>query len=88
MRLRSFASSGCSGRKMSSPGTCDSQITGARTGRARSRSSITRPERVVWHPLEEVSDGKVVRLYKDAEAVLTHLPRRGLPMILRGSAMA
>jgi hypothetical protein len=38
---------------------------------------------VVWHPLEEVADGKVTKFYEDAEAVLSHLPRRGLPMILR-----
>lgn len=38
---------------------------------------------VVWHPLEEVSAGKVTRFYEDAEGVLSHLPRRGLPMILR-----
>jgi hypothetical protein len=38
---------------------------------------------VVWHPLEEVSDGNVTKFYGDAEAVLSHLPRRGVPMILR-----
>jgi hypothetical protein len=38
---------------------------------------------VVWHPLEEVSDGKIVKFYDDAEGVLSHLPRRGVPMILR-----
>jgi hypothetical protein len=39
---------------------------------------------VVNHPLEErMEDGSVVKFYADAEAVLTHLSRRGLPMILR-----
>ena len=38
---------------------------------------------VVWHPLEEVTDGGVVKFYEDAEAVLARLPRRGIPMILR-----
>ena len=39
---------------------------------------------VVWHPLEEVTDSGVVRFYEDAEAVLSRLPRRGVPMIKRG----
>lgn len=38
---------------------------------------------VVWHPLEEVTPSGVVRFYEDAEAVLSKLPRRGIPMILR-----
>jgi hypothetical protein len=39
---------------------------------------------VVNHPLEErLEDGSVVKFYADAEAVLSHLSRRGLPMILR-----
>jgi hypothetical protein len=39
---------------------------------------------IVNHPLEEkMEDGSVVKFYADAEAVLSHLPRRGLPMILR-----
>ena len=38
---------------------------------------------MVWHPLEEATDGGIVKFYEDAEAVLTQLPRRGLPMILR-----
>jgi hypothetical protein len=38
---------------------------------------------LVWHPLEEVSDGTVVRFYEDAEAILAKLPRRGVPLILR-----
>jgi hypothetical protein len=38
----------------------------------------------VNHPLEErLDDGSVVRFYEDAEAVLAHLTRRGIPMILR-----
>lgn len=34
----------------------------------------------VWHPLED-DDGTL--FYEEAEAVLRHLPRRGIPMILR-----
>jgi hypothetical protein len=35
---------------------------------------------VVWHPLE---DGDGTLFYSDAEEVLSKLPRRGVPMILR-----
>jgi hypothetical protein len=38
---------------------------------------------VVWHPLEEETEIGVVKFYEDAEAVLAHLPRRGVPLILR-----
>ena len=38
---------------------------------------------VVWHPLETIEDGIVVRLYKEAESVLARLPRRGVAMILK-----
>jgi hypothetical protein len=39
---------------------------------------------IVDHPLEDIlDDGSVVKFYEDAEAVLGHLPRRGIPMILR-----
>jgi hypothetical protein len=39
---------------------------------------------VVQHPLEEkLADGTVVKFYADAEEVLSHLTRRGIPMILR-----
>ncbi len=38
---------------------------------------------VVWHPLETVEDGVVVKLHADAEAVLTRVPRRGIAMILK-----
>jgi hypothetical protein len=37
----------------------------------------------VWHPLEEITPAGVVTFYADAEAVLQHLPRRGVPLILR-----
>ncbi|HEX3340104.1 MAG TPA: hypothetical protein VHT68_13150, partial [Pseudolabrys sp.] len=37
----------------------------------------------VWHPLEDILDGVLVRFYPEAEAVLEKLPRRGVPMILR-----
>jgi hypothetical protein len=38
---------------------------------------------LVWHPLEEISEGTTVQFYPEAEAVLAKLPRRGVPMILR-----
>jgi hypothetical protein len=37
----------------------------------------------VWHPLEEMVDGATVQFYPEAESILTRLPRRGVPMILR-----
>jgi hypothetical protein len=39
---------------------------------------------VVWHPLDAAAeDGLMVKLYSDAEAVLAHLPCRGVAMILK-----
>jgi hypothetical protein len=38
---------------------------------------------LVWHPLEEITENGLVKFYEDAEEVLAHLPRRGIPMILR-----
>jgi hypothetical protein len=39
---------------------------------------------VIEHPLEErLDDGSVVKFYEDAEGVLSHLTRRGIPLILR-----
>jgi hypothetical protein len=38
---------------------------------------------VVWHPLEDKTENAVTKFYEEAEAVLTRLPRRGVPMILR-----
>ncbi len=38
---------------------------------------------VVWHPLEETTEVGTVKFYCDAEAVLAHLPRRGIAMILK-----
>jgi hypothetical protein len=39
---------------------------------------------VIEHPLEErLDDGSVVKFYEDAEEVLSHLKRRGIPLILR-----
>jgi hypothetical protein len=37
----------------------------------------------VWHPLEDTVDDVTVRFYPEAEAIITKLPRRGVPMILR-----
>jgi len=38
---------------------------------------------IVWHPLEEITSDGPVQFYPEAEAVLAHLPRRGVPMILQ-----
>ncbi len=38
---------------------------------------------VIWHPLEEETKSGLVKFYEEAEAVLRHLPRRGVSMILR-----
>ena len=37
----------------------------------------------IWHPLEETVENEVVKYAEEAEAVLSHLPKRGIPMILR-----
>ena len=37
----------------------------------------------MWHPLEEPTADGPVKFYGDAEAVLTHLPRRGIAMVLK-----
>jgi hypothetical protein len=38
---------------------------------------------VVWHPLEETTTSGVVKFYAEAEAVLAHVPRRGVPLIVK-----
>ena len=39
---------------------------------------------IIDHPLEEIlEDGSVIRFYEEAERILSHLSRRGIPMILR-----
>jgi hypothetical protein len=38
---------------------------------------------IVLHPLEERTSAGVVKFYEEAEAVLSHLKRRGVSMILR-----
>lgn len=38
---------------------------------------------IVLHPLEEKTEGGVVKFYEEAEKILSHLPRRGVSMILR-----
>lgn len=38
---------------------------------------------VIWHPLEEATEGGSVQFYADAEEVLARLARRGVPMILK-----
>jgi hypothetical protein len=39
---------------------------------------------VIEHPLEErLDDGSVVKFYEDAEEILSHLKRGGIPLILR-----
>jgi hypothetical protein len=38
---------------------------------------------LVWHSLQETTKDGVVKFYEEAEEVLSHLSRRGTPMILR-----
>ncbi|MFY9953051.1 hypothetical protein [Bradyrhizobium sp.] len=38
---------------------------------------------LVWHPLEETIDGETVKFYAEAEDILSHLPKLGIPMIMR-----
>jgi hypothetical protein len=42
----------------------------------------------VWHPLEEETAEGVVQFYPEAEEILSHVPRRGVPMILQKRADA
>jgi hypothetical protein len=38
---------------------------------------------LVWHPLEETVDGEIVKFYAEAEDILSHLPKLGIPIIMR-----
>jgi hypothetical protein len=38
---------------------------------------------LVWHPLEETVDGEIIKFYAEAEEILSHLPKLGVPMIMR-----
>jgi hypothetical protein len=38
---------------------------------------------VVLRPLEEIDAAEIVQFYADAEAILAHVSRRGVPMILK-----
>lgn len=40
-------------------------------------------EALVWHPLEETVAGEIVKFYAEVEDVLSHLPKLGIPMIMR-----
>jgi hypothetical protein len=57
--------------------------TGYRCGNPTIRIEHHKTGAVVDHPLEESSDGTLIKFYAEAEAVLANLPRRGIPMILR-----
>jgi hypothetical protein len=46
-------------------------------------SAIHKTGATVWHPLEDIVDGVIVKFYAEAEEILAKLPRRGTPMILR-----
>jgi len=60
-------------------------MVGLRSGQSRRRlgSSTTRPDKSSCIRSKNVTHGKVIKFYADAEAVLDKLTRRGLPMILR-----
>lgn len=54
------------------------------TGKATVQIEHHKTGAVIEHPLEEVlDDGSIVKFYEDAEEILSHLGRRGTPMILR-----
>lgn len=38
---------------------------------------------LVWHPLEDKVDGEILKFYAEAEDVLGHLRKLGVPMIMR-----
>jgi len=38
---------------------------------------------LIWHPLEETVDGETIKFYAEAEDILSHLPKLGVPMIMR-----
>jgi hypothetical protein len=38
---------------------------------------------LIWHPLEEIVDGELIKFYAEAEDILSHLPKIGVPMIMR-----
>ena len=38
---------------------------------------------LVWHPLEEEVDGETIKFYAEAEKIISHLPKLGIPMIMR-----
>jgi hypothetical protein len=38
---------------------------------------------LVWHPLEEIVAGEIVKFYAEAEDILSYLPKLGIPMIMR-----
>ena len=80
-RRRSFALSGFSGRKCS--GRLFAMDRLPQQGMAKRYQDRTSHTARVWHPLEEQTDGGVVKSHEEAEVILAQLPRRGLPMILR-----
>ena len=38
---------------------------------------------LVWHPIEKTIDGETIKFYAEAEDILSHLPKIGIPMIMR-----
>src|SRR5260221_7248928 len=59
-----------------------------RTDRMSSRPHAVRIEHhknktLVWHPLEETIGAETVKFYADAEYILSHVPKLGIPMIMR-----
>ncbi len=59
--------------------------SGYRTGgKATIRIEHHKTGAIIDHPLEDrLADGSIVRFYEEAEEILAHLKRRGVPMILR-----
>jgi hypothetical protein len=57
--------------------------TGFRNPKPTIRIEHRKTGAIIDHPLEEALPSGVVKFYEEAEAVLAHLPRRGIPMVLR-----
>jgi dihydroorotase len=44
---------------------------------------MSKNKTLVWHPLEEEIEGETVKFYVEAEKIISHLPKLGIPMIMR-----
>ncbi len=56
---------------------------GINNHKALRRTTYHKTGAIILHPLEEMTSEGPVKFYADAEEVISHLKKRGLPMILR-----